>query len=140
MIALSGTVDSTLQLMCQKTLEHGQARDGDAKIAVCCVLMLACAVLLVGRVSHRRLAVPFLASAGIFLTRIPSAPRACVSASQVCMAADNLYHQCSKRSHIGRPTYTHTLEQLGVIQDYVNDLTFIAAEVAKNKGDKGGGH
>lgn len=28
-IALSGTVDSTLQLMCQKTLEHGQARGPD---------------------------------------------------------------------------------------------------------------
>ena len=45
---------------------------------------------------------------------------------QVCMASENLYHQCSKRSNISRPTYTHTLDQMGVIHDYLSDLSFMA--------------
>lgn len=41
------------------------------------------------------------------------------------MASENLYHQCSKRSSISRPTYTHTLDQMGVIHDYLSDLAYM---------------
>lgn len=118
-MALSGTVDSTLQVMCQKTLEHGQARrPGPAALPPPPGPAQRQAPVGVGgppssgRERERESAL--------------RAPRSSPAAPQVCMAADNLYHQCSKRSHISRPTYSHPLEQLGVIQDYVNDLTFIA--------------
>lgn len=48
----------------------------------------------------------------------------------VCMATDNLFLRCSKRSNVNHPGYTNPLEQLHVIGDYMSDL----AEIVQMKG------
>lgn len=52
---------------------------------------------------------------------------------QVCMATDNLFLRCSRRSNVNHPPHTNPLDQLHVIGDYMSDL----AEIVKLKGKTG---
>ncbi|CAK9882125.1 unnamed protein product [Sphagnum jensenii] len=45
--------------------------------------------------------------------------------SQICMAAENLFHRIDKVSIISRPPYDNPLKQLDSIGDYVTDLNYI---------------
>jgi len=49
---------------------------------------------------------------------------------QVCMATDNLFLRCSRRSKVNHPTYSNPLDQLHVIGDFMSDLS----EIVKLKG------
>uniref|UniRef100_A0A7S0X210 DUF4200 domain-containing protein n=1 Tax=Mantoniella antarctica TaxID=81844 RepID=A0A7S0X210_9CHLO len=51
---------------------------------------------------------------------------------QVCMATDNLFLRCSKRSSVNHPNYNNPLEQLHVIGDFMSDLS----EIVKMKNPK----
>lgn len=47
---------------------------------------------------------------------------------QVYMAADNLFHRCITRSKVNHPSYTEPVDQLGVIGDWVSDLSAIVKQ------------
>ena len=63
-------------------------------------------------------------------TALQTASQKTLDHGQVCMATDNLFLRCSKRSNVNHPNYTNPLEQLHVIGDYMSDLS----EIVKMKG------
>ena len=63
-------------------------------------------------------------------TALQTASQKTLDHGHVCMATDNLFLRCSKRSNVNHPNYTNPLDQLHVIGDYMSDL----AEIVKMKG------
>ena len=59
----------------------------------------------------------------------------------VCSATENLYALSLERSRIARPGYSaaQTLEQLGVVRDFMSDLSAIVAAKARSGGGSAGG-